>query len=1548
MVSLHPCRPADIDDLIRRIQDPKRDENEKKALKTLVARMVQRFCDHPQPSYYIEASRLSELGVVDKEQYKDLMTVFLNKIINKSSEGNILHRDLLPVYNYGLRRHQGRAPGGFLVAPLVALSNRLKRAVQQPDLHAQYHYVFILGALLEIAGDLKVSGLDHDSVHQPLCEQLRDLRKHDEPRLAQVASFAYQALRGVPDNLGPWDVFWRTSGAVLSTTAKILSAVPNMDPDKFVQAAPDFFEMVKLFSNVLESIIDIQDSAKKLRIAFLEDMEKSNKTRVWYDVLHFTGPFLVAGEQSPDAAAKAFVILEDILAQSSRFGDKWQFWCGLYCQLEQSWINGNEDMKNHVVRFVEATFLQKSLQNNRANDIRVQGWIDLISNTFNHPEWTIQDSKHRQRSPLRFRKKEKIILKLRHPFQQLKQDHPPEKLFEDTWKTCYEAHEFYADARVLAYYMEEDRLMIQRLSGSTLDMGSCYINLSVIESVVLPKKSPEGFSISHRQRLGVSATDNVKDIQLHELFQERSLRDNRTGRPKRILIRGYPGVGKTTLCKKIIHDFVHGQLPWDFDRIIWIPLRELQHQSSLEDFLEQKFFAFQPEQKLLHGALKKILFAQSDSRTLYLLDGFDEIARDVSTEKEKKLRKMFGFLRGCENMIITSRPFAVNPSTFGNLDLELETVGFHADQVQQYLSQSGNQGEISASQMDQINGFIDDHWLIQGLYRIPILLDALCYTWGNGLSSESVNTMTALYQAIELKLWRRDMVQLGKLSQLDADNCHSRMQIKKHMKTSMELIEEIAFNGLYNSIIFFSTAQLQCLYDNLPGRDEESNSTIMRHSFFRTAGDVGPHQTQTFYFMHSTFQEFFAANYFVRCWINNKKLACVSLESAELDERSSEEFLQRWKYSGRYKILWRFVSGLLCMSKNSQKLVDFMSVLDGEPRDLLGPAHIRILMQCFSEIAVPDSELALEKIKARMESMLPRLVSSSLAYEMEFPENILQDALVNGTPKQKMGVLQALLHRAQVSSSLLQWVMNCYLEGSLSQLRTEESIASVFARHYDKWPTKTDELLDSKDLNVEMRISILKKLPRKIKLSDSILLSMIGEFANWGRAGTLNNPAEVISRQSSLSEEILSKIFALLEIGSASEKRCAIWSLLGQLSNENDVLSKLLALQAEDDSVVRCEVAKALGLTTDQPEALESLLKLLRDKDDSVRISAASSLEMQHNLPVHVLDALDDAIEDENMIVRGIVISIWSRQDFSTTRLRKTLFYCLSSSIEHQLVRCFSRLSPLGEDIISSLIMEVKGKNRSRQMGALAVLSTQKDLSGEILKELLPFLQVETDHSVHARACEVFKRQTVLPDFAIQVLIPQLESKDKYIRSAAIKTLANCRTLPETALRESLYELGLWSFSGPLNPTGILLHNQDNLPIEILQKIIYFLRDWGYKDEVLGPHTERILRNRTEFYAMLPNQDKKVWESLFRVWFHYSLHEEDWSCYRCQDSIYLATPQGLHEIPLSTKSSQQKLEIGVKAVKDEMYGINPVDTDTLSDRVRSGFTGLVGLVVDSL
>lgn len=48
-------------------------------------------------------------------------------------------------------------------------------------------------------------------------------------------------------------------------------------------------------------------------------------------------------------------------------------------------------------------------------------------------------------------------------------------------------------------------------------------------------------------------------MQLNDLFKARLL-DGKEKKPKRILIHGLAGVGKTTLCKKIVYEYIYNDV----------------------------------------------------------------------------------------------------------------------------------------------------------------------------------------------------------------------------------------------------------------------------------------------------------------------------------------------------------------------------------------------------------------------------------------------------------------------------------------------------------------------------------------------------------------------------------------------------------------------------------------------------------------------------------------------------------------------------------------------------------------------------------------------------------------------------------------------------------------------------------------------------------------------------------------------------------------------------------------------------------------------------
>lgn len=370
----------------------------------------------------------------------------------------------------------------------------------------------------------------------------------------------------------------------------------------------------------------------------------------------------------------------------------------------------------------------------------------------------------------------------------------------------------YTDARIREHYTGE-MLKIERISRETLHMNQCYINLAMVKQAddasnrskdgdTAPQSSP--FSLT--ARLKIETPDKKFLIELPKLFDTYKGPDGRTKKPRRILIRGRAGVGKTTLCKKIVYDVTHDKM-WQglFKRVLWVPLRNLKGRATSGYNLEKLFYDEYFSQSTEGDAFAKELFREVEKSkgdgTLFILDGLDEVSDLDGDMKNIFLRDLLSQ----PNTIITTRPHATYPPQAEKPELELETIGFHPKQVQEYLEKT----ICDKQKVDEIQSFFRDHPLIQGLVRIPIQLDAFCYTWDEGYAKESIpETMTAVYEAIQQKLWAKDILRLekkpgGKFVTNDNVQSFSPFDIEDAARAEIRLLEALGFSGLYSDVIDF-------------------------------------------------------------------------------------------------------------------------------------------------------------------------------------------------------------------------------------------------------------------------------------------------------------------------------------------------------------------------------------------------------------------------------------------------------------------------------------------------------------------------------------------------------------------------------------------------------------------------------------------------------------------------------------------------------------------------------------------------------------------------
>ncbi|KAE8150931.1 hypothetical protein BDV25DRAFT_153540 [Aspergillus avenaceus] len=1462
-------RPRTVKELIQRIRDPGVHVREKEALNTLVECMIAEFRDNPQPSYHAEASQLTD--ITDGTQYEDLTRVFISLVIDSSAKGFVSDRDLLPAFERCLRHHRDRSSDHFLASPLANLHSGLRQAIEKADLQSQYCFLHILGTVLDVAVDIRLEGIHQDAVHQPLFNTLRSLEAHDDSRLAQAAAYAFEALRGIPDNEGPMDVFLRTSGSLVSATAKIAGSVATMDPGKALGAAPEVLELIGYIGKVLDSLETLGQTTEDLKNAFIQDIEQLPKQKTWYYVLRYTGPLIAARE-------KSFEVVEKALPELPCRND-WQFWCGLFDQLEQCWIHASEKRKYRIIEFTEYALSQESLQIVRSKNKYVNDWINLISSTFNCPQWKAQPHKPRRNPFSFFLRKRTEGTSLQQPIQHAESDDKTQQLLDTAWAKCHETHQFYMDAGIVQHYEANGLLEILRLSGKRLEMESCYVNLSLVEASMY-RMNPEGFGTQPRDRLRKYGPNDGNDIQLQDLYKERTMKSGKLSIPKRILIRGRAGVGKTTLCKKIVHEFINGKLPsWECDRVLWIPLRKLKGQLNPEEFLYGNFFPNCADKGIFRRSLCDTMAAET--KTLFILDGFDEIVGEVASNDNLKT------LLNRQNVIITTRPYAVSPYTLQPFDLELETVGFRSDQVEEYVKRAyADETEVAS----EILAFIQSHWLIEGLLQIPIQLDALCYTWEESPLPENVKTMTALYQAMEVKLWRKDMVQSHRCEANEAKAYWSRAPVERLMGREIDLLDKFAFNGLFNNLVEFHPKHRNTLYQTLPSKGSETDNTLEGLSFLRTSSDG---ESRIHYFIHLTFEEFFAANYFARCWINKERLEVVSMETASLTHMEPEMFLRREKYNSRYDIMWRFVTGLL-FNYDRNSLIRFMQALDSGPSDLLSLAHPRIFMHCFSEIPLPYNDGVLGNLRRNLERDLSRLFSSqkisliSLAGEMEFPETVLYEALNGENEHVRALTCSVLSVRERISPSMFQKLADMATQMHDNNSPSMKFFWGALARHCQVSPGVFGRLMSPKTSSVSMRLGIRDRLQYSSSLSDCILHALVSCLEDCSDSGP-EHVARVLQCQPTLPSGIAERIHALLKSERSSVKAYAIISLSRHMLVSKDVFLDILSLESDESQEVREQVAAALGHSPDRPGVLEVLSGLLNDKCPNVRAYAASSLGKRlHGLPQNVLDNLLDRTRDSEGLVGAMALSSWSEHCTDPKAIAQKVFSMLDDEGAARLaaLEYLEQHTVLLDDIEQPLIHVLEYGTPSQRYGIAACLSGQDDLDDKTLGTLIDQLALEDRMGLQDTIQDIVGGQKQMSDYVLGRLIGLLREGDSdRTRQYAARMLAQHRSLPEDVL-QLLISARKRDLSGSVE-YEIALSQQDSLPPAIARQTIPLLDlKWGERSHA----AEEVLRKHG-FQSHLSYFNQENWVALFEAWFEKSLRNH-WSFYRSDDSFILNTPEG--------------------------------------------------------
>ncbi len=495
---------------------------------------------------------------------------------------------------------------------------------------------------------------------------------------------------------------------------------------------------------------------------------------------------------------------------------------------------------------------------------------------------------------------------------------------------------------------------------------------------------------------------------------------------RRILVEGRAGVGKTILVQFIAWQWATQELfAADYDYLLWIPLRQwLSGQTTAKTSFKEDLAAFVFEQYLSHETttehldeLEAILDEHSD-RTLLILDGYDEVAHyldEVDSIGQPTLyNQLLGQALKFKNLLITTRDYQLPPASI-SFDQILVNIGFTDVQIEQYLTQyyawlkgtsnlrllSGQDKASVLSPLPQassasadlpLHKALHDNPQLWALAHIPLNLALLCQTYGS-MTADKAKTavlnqisLTQLYQ----KVLESFLVRQAKKEGSNLSKIYYLSTLKEKFAVEWDILSTLAWTGFQQGQVVLSPEAQKTVFDDLKLHAYPQLNQFFT-SYFSHALDLGLMRSQNpndptgrdqpRYFIHLTFQEYFAAQYLAD-----------SLQGYRGEDtyKKALDWIEQNKYDPHAAVVMGFIAGITAEKGSyDQAFSAFWHVLLSPPYELipLHLRHLRLILRCLieanSDERIPGHEQLMTEIAQCAKQLLKHSGYDQWGYQIK-------------------------------------------------------------------------------------------------------------------------------------------------------------------------------------------------------------------------------------------------------------------------------------------------------------------------------------------------------------------------------------------------------------------------------------------------------------------------------------------------------------------------------------------------------------------------------------
>ncbi|XP_074630317.1 uncharacterized protein LOC141889063 isoform X2 [Acropora palmata] len=361
--------------------------------------------------------------------------------------------------------------------------------------------------------------------------------------------------------------------------------------------------------------------------------------------------------------------------------------------------------------------------------------------------------------------------------------------------------------------------------------------------------------VGRRKERGVKTDDNVDMFQIFQPHEECS-------QPRRVLIKGQPGMGKTTYCRKIAYDWAKkrkgGESFPDFVLVLLLKCRDINCGlwEAIDDQLlprevnkeeKERFFTF---------------IRDHQSKVLLVLDGLDELPRD-------QLLIYKDIIQGRvlpESYIVVTAQHEVEVNVRECFHTLLEVEGLTKTDAKKFILRYFKEEHLAK----KLLGKLDSDVTLQDLTRNPLNTALLCFLCED-FEGKFPESRTLLYLEIVECVLRRYRLKM-KLPETKQD-------LVTLYQVELKELGRIAMEGLRNGSMYFDESAFE-------GFSSDVKSGVGFLSV--EAGRSKRRPVLSYGFLHKSFQEFLVA-LFQCCQLLDEE---ISVDSLIADYRYFQEFHQ--------------------------------------------------------------------------------------------------------------------------------------------------------------------------------------------------------------------------------------------------------------------------------------------------------------------------------------------------------------------------------------------------------------------------------------------------------------------------------------------------------------------------------------------------------------------------------------------------------------------------------------------------------------------------------